>query len=346
MGSPCGPTLANIFLCFCEEKWLRDCPVEFKPYMYRRYVDDTFLLFRDLNHVNQFLEYLNSRHINIKFTKENEQDNTLPFLDVLVTRKRNIFETSVFRKKTFTGLTSHFLSSEPKLYKLNTLKTLIYRCYHVCSSYFHFHEEVNFLKSFFSNNGFPINLFFNEVKNFLSKLYSQNLKIHTVGKKKIYVSFPYYGYVSERLRTEIKSVISGFYPQIDLKLIFTNKLSVGSFFRYKESLPTPLCSGIIYTYQCALCNECYTGSTIRQLQCRIAEHMGRSVRTNKPLTKNPVSSIYDHAFKSGHAISKESFKIIDRHNNVNQLRVLESLYIFRTKPSLNDGLPVQLSVAH
>ena len=74
--------------------------------------------------------------------------------------------------------------------------------------------------------------------------------------------------------------------------------------------------------------------------------MGRSVRTDRPLSKNPISAIYDHAFRSGHAISKDSFKIIDRHNNVSQLRVLESLYIFKTKPSLNDALPVQLSVAH
>ena len=140
------------------------------------------------------------------------------------------------------------------------------------------------------------------------------------------------------------STVRRYYPHIDLKLIFTNKLSVGSLFKFKESLPTSLCSGIIYTYQCALCNECYTGSTTRQLQCRIAEHMGRSVRTNRPLSKSPVSAIYDHSFKTGHAISKENFKIIDRNNNVSQLRLLESLYIFKTNPSLNDGLPVQLPV--
>ena len=92
--------------------------------------------------------------------------------------------------------------------------------------------------------------------------------------------------------------------------------------------------------------ECYTGSTTRQLQCRIAEHMGGSVRTNRPLNKNPVSAIFDHSFNSGHAISKDNFKIIDRHNSVSQLRLLESLYIFKTKPSLNDGLPVQLPVTH
>ena len=39
MGSPLGPTFANIFLCFHKEKWLNSCPVDIKPLFYRRYVD-------------------------------------------------------------------------------------------------------------------------------------------------------------------------------------------------------------------------------------------------------------------------------------------------------------------
>ena len=42
MGSPLGPTLANIFLCFHEQIWLDNCPFEFKPVIYSRFVDDTF----------------------------------------------------------------------------------------------------------------------------------------------------------------------------------------------------------------------------------------------------------------------------------------------------------------
>ena len=46
MESPLGPPLANIFiLCSFESKWLRDCTNDFKLVFYRRYVDDTFLLF-------------------------------------------------------------------------------------------------------------------------------------------------------------------------------------------------------------------------------------------------------------------------------------------------------------
>ena len=44
IGSPLGPILANEFLCFYEKKWLEQCPEEFKPVYYRRYVDDIFVL--------------------------------------------------------------------------------------------------------------------------------------------------------------------------------------------------------------------------------------------------------------------------------------------------------------
>ena len=65
MGFPLGPTLGNIFLCFHEQIWLDNCPVEFKPVIYRRFVDDTFLLFRSKEHIEKFRLYLNCQHPNI-----------------------------------------------------------------------------------------------------------------------------------------------------------------------------------------------------------------------------------------------------------------------------------------
>ena len=44
MGSSLGPTLANAFLCHYEKEWLKSCPTEFKPKLYKRYTDDIFLM--------------------------------------------------------------------------------------------------------------------------------------------------------------------------------------------------------------------------------------------------------------------------------------------------------------
>ena len=61
--------LIIIFMSFHETIWLNDGPLEFKPALYKRYVDDTFLLFNNASHIQPFLDYLNSRHPTIKFIK-------------------------------------------------------------------------------------------------------------------------------------------------------------------------------------------------------------------------------------------------------------------------------------
>ena len=68
MGSPLGPTLANIFLCSHESNWLKDCPKDFKHVYYERYVDDIFVLFNKPEHEQFFLEYVNKKHNNMKFS--------------------------------------------------------------------------------------------------------------------------------------------------------------------------------------------------------------------------------------------------------------------------------------
>jgi hypothetical protein len=76
-------------------------------------------LFNSRDYIVPFLDYLNSKHHNIKFTFEIENDDkTLPFLDISIKRVNGNFETFVYRKPTFTGLFTNFES----FYRLLTKK--------------------------------------------------------------------------------------------------------------------------------------------------------------------------------------------------------------------------------
>ena len=108
MGSPLGPTLTNLFLTYHELNWLNECPVQFKPKFFRRYVDHIFLLFDRRDQVKKFLCYLNSRHPNIKFTLEEEENDILSFQDVKITREDGKSTTSTFKKKTFNFYRHYF----------------------------------------------------------------------------------------------------------------------------------------------------------------------------------------------------------------------------------------------
>ena len=79
MGSPLGPILANVFLCHFLKKWLSDCPPEFLHKIFKRFVDNIFVMFLCKTQLNEFVFYENTKHCNIKFTSEFQEDDTFFF---------------------------------------------------------------------------------------------------------------------------------------------------------------------------------------------------------------------------------------------------------------------------
>ena len=126
MGSPLGPTFANAFLCFHEQICLNECTDEFKPVHYGRYLDDIFVLFCSPVHLEKFLNYLNSKHRNIRLTCEKEHNNSMPLLDVLITRNSNGFKASMYHKPMFNGVYSNFNSFIYEEYKVGLIFTLLF----------------------------------------------------------------------------------------------------------------------------------------------------------------------------------------------------------------------------
>ena len=82
MRSPLVPALADIFICNFEKKCLKDCPHSLKPVFYRRHVDDIFVLFFSLTQAEKFKNHFSSKHPNINFSLEKENDGCLSFLDI------------------------------------------------------------------------------------------------------------------------------------------------------------------------------------------------------------------------------------------------------------------------
>ena len=133
--------------------------------VYRRFVDDTFLLFRSKERIEKFRLYLNCQHPNIKFTSEIEESNSIYFLDIKINRDNNRFLTSVYRKPTFSGVFTD--SYIPLSYKSGLISPLLYRAFKLCSNFEIFHQEIIFVKDIFKRN--PSNFIDICVKTFLTK---------------------------------------------------------------------------------------------------------------------------------------------------------------------------------
>ena len=77
------------------------------------------------NYIKEFHQYLNIICDSIKFTREEEHEDSLAFLDVLVTRTpEGSLQTTVFRKPTHTDRYLSFSSHRPLQQKLSILQTL------------------------------------------------------------------------------------------------------------------------------------------------------------------------------------------------------------------------------
>ena len=117
--------------------------------------------------------------------------------------------------------------------------------------------------------------------------------------------------------------------------MFKNSFTIGSFFKCKDKVPDSMCSDIIYKYDCSSCNARYIGSSIRTLHQRMSEHRGVSFRTGRFISNPSHSEIRNHVLSADHVLKIENFSILDTARDRNDLRILESLYIFKLKPNLN-----------
>ena len=159
----------------------------------------------------------------------------------------------------------------------------------------------------------------------------------TVNRAVIYFPISFTGKNSFSLKNKLTRLLRDFYPQVVVRVIFKPNYTIGSLFRFKDVVPKELQASAIYKYSCNCCSAIYVGQTKRQLRVRCFEHLGRSIRTNRPLGNPPFSAIRQHAFDKDHPISLDSFSILSIRSSAMELATVESLYTIREKPSLSSN---------
>ena len=92
---------------------------------------------------------------------------------------------------------------------------------------------------------------------------------------------------------------------------------------YKDLIPKDIVSGVVYNFQCDLCNESYYGESIRHLDIR---------------SGNTDSATYDHLLHCDCLPPFDNFSILAHENRKHLLEIKESLLIMRDKASLNRNI--------
>ena len=71
---------------------------------------------------------MNTKHLNIRFTFKIEDQNSFSFLDaeIISNTEKKVFEASVYRKSTFSGVFTNFKTFIPMTYKTSYFTVLQY----------------------------------------------------------------------------------------------------------------------------------------------------------------------------------------------------------------------------
>ena len=334
MGSPLGPILANVFISNLECQALKKYSGNL-PLVYNRYVDDTFLIFNDRDDSELFLEYMNNLHKNIKFTVEFEENNCLPFLDVLVTRTPDgNIETSVYRKKTFSGLYIKYDSYVPISFKHNLVHGLLNRAFKISSSFEIFKQEVGVIKNILLSNGYSYNFINKHVKHFHNRQNASDntfTQIPTFGPelRKVFIQLPYCGINSIKLKRQLERVLKIFAPWTKLNIIFKPYYCLSKLSKLKSPVPVSNRSNVVYKIDCLNCDDFYIGMTRRRLHKRLKEHETRQ-----------YSAVYKHMSENNHKIDFSNPNVLANDCNKIRLLVKESLNI--TEHSTHKSLNVNI----
>ena len=154
MGSPISPGVADICMEVFEEDMLKDCPDHLAPKVWLRFVDDTFTTLHDYA-IEAFTTYLNSRNKHIQFTREVEENDQIPFLDVCVhLQDDGSLKTTVYRKPTHTDQYLNWESNHPLDHKRSVVRTLLNRVETHVSDPKDRDTEISHIREVLAENGY------------------------------------------------------------------------------------------------------------------------------------------------------------------------------------------------
>ena len=316
MGSPVSAVIANLYMEAFEEEALLSCPPDCRPTVWKRYVDDTFVI-APRDQTDQLLAHLNSRQPTIRFTTEVEHDNTIAFLDTLVHREADgSLTTTVYRKPTHTDQYLAYDSHHPEFVKRGVAKCLHDRASRLVTRPRCTGKERHHVRAALAANGYPPSLV-RQASRPRTKADSEQLEY------KSFVVLPFVDGISMQLKRTLEGH--------GVRTVFRSSTTLrNQLVRPKDPVPPERRGGVVYKIPCGQCSKVYIGETGRPIGERIKEHQ-RDVR----LGRVDGSAVAEHALEAGHHPNWDDVQCVDREQHWYTRRIKEAIHIRLQRNNVN-----------
>ena len=132
--------------------------------------------------------------------------------------------------------------------------SLLYRAFHLSSSYKLFQEEVVRIKDMLLHNGYPSTVYERCINTFLRKIFQPKPVTVTMSGRPITIELQYIGKHSLNVRAQLRRLVIKFYSQVELKIYIRSAWKMSLLFPIKDSTPFARRSKVVYCYMCAGCD--------------------------------------------------------------------------------------------
>jgi hypothetical protein len=328
IGNPLSPILAEVFMGNMEKRIKNK---SWFPRVWCRYVDDIMAVVMN-GEETRILSELNKQHEAIKFTIEVEESNSLPFLDLKITRSEGNLVFDIFRKPTDAPLCIPYASHHPWTHKVAAFESALYRMWNLPISESNRRKELAYILKMAEINGYKEEMIRKMSRK--HRMRKERKKITTLkpikkeGKRNMirHVSFPYHKHLTEKLGRKLKTC--------GLNVVYHSRGNLRSLIgKVKRNRPKMEKSGI-YNINCGNCEGRYVGQTKRRVDTRFKEHV-RALR----LKQIGKSAIADHCLSKNHEMGECT--VLKEIQNPTQLDAWESIFISKGQRLVNvDEAPI------
>jgi len=107
-------TIAEIYLQYFENIYIKHWLDSKEIVFYKRYVDDIMILYdQQKTDKHTILQKINELDKHLQFKISTEVNNTINYLDILICRNNDAITVQIFRKPTEMGTVIHLTSNHP-----------------------------------------------------------------------------------------------------------------------------------------------------------------------------------------------------------------------------------------
>jgi hypothetical protein len=128
MGSPISSALAEIYLQYLEEMYVKHCLENKEITYYKRYVDVILIIF-DQNKTceDTIHNIMNNTDEDLEFKTPRDDSKSINCLDFSINSDANYVDLNIYRKPTYINITIHFTANHPYNHKLAAINYNINR---------------------------------------------------------------------------------------------------------------------------------------------------------------------------------------------------------------------------